>query len=186
MPKKEGDEEILGKIQKNKPMVDAICITGGEPTMQRDLVDFIRKVKNLGFLVKLDTNGSNPDKIQTLIDEGLVDYFAMDIKAPWEKYALISPALNPKIVEECKKTLAIIQDSGVPHEFRTTVFPGAHEDTDFFEMAGYLKEGEVYYIQEISYFRNLDHSIPHDNTYDVCDVVHDLRLRFPALSINTR
>lgn len=111
--------EILSFLKKRKKFVDALCISGGEPTLQKDLYDFISKVKGEGFLIKLDTNGTNPTLLRKLIDEKLVDYVAMDIKAPLAKYSSIAQ-VNVNI-DDIKESIDVLLENKVEYEFRTTI-----------------------------------------------------------------
>ncbi|MDL1969936.1 MAG: anaerobic ribonucleoside-triphosphate reductase activating protein [Candidatus Desulfofervidaceae bacterium] len=112
-------EEISVFLQTRRRLIDGIVITGGEPTLQKNLPDFCRLLKEMGFMVKLDTNGSAPLMLRLLIEKGLIDYIAMDIKAPWEKYKEIVQVDFP--VDVIKDTFCLIKASGLPCEFRTTV-----------------------------------------------------------------
>ncbi|MDD3487058.1 MAG: anaerobic ribonucleoside-triphosphate reductase activating protein [Candidatus Moranbacteria bacterium] len=126
--------------------LEGVCITGGEPTIQPDIADFIRKIKNLGFKVKLDTNGTRPDVLRTLFSEKLVDFAAMDIKNTPEKYEKTTNASLD--IERIKLSVNLIQNSGADYEFRTTVVPGLHEETDFKEIGRWLKGAKKYVLQE--------------------------------------
>ena len=118
--------KILSYLQNNKKYIDGVVITGGEPTLHGDLPEFIAKVKSFGYSVKLDTNGTNPEMLRKLIKEGLLDFIAMDIKAPLEfqKYNKATGGmLTEKLFENVKKSIHIIINSGVDYEFRTTLVP---------------------------------------------------------------
>ncbi len=115
--KKEYTEDYVLSFLKKRTMVRNLVISGGEPTLNRDLPDFIRKVKDLKVRIKLDTNGTNPEMVQNLIDEGLVDYVAMDIKGPWSKYRLLG---GEEYVDKMKMSLEILKKSDIIVEFRTT------------------------------------------------------------------
>lgn len=142
---KESDFFDFLKIRIGK--LDAIVITGGEPTLQNDLVPFIKKIKQMGFLVKLDTNGTNPDIVRELLKDGLVDYIAMDIKSD------ISDREYKKIIqvdcdiEKIKESIKLIMDSEIDYEFRTTAAPGiTKENID--SIAQYISGAKKYYLQE--------------------------------------
>lgn len=180
------EEHVLKYLEDHRKMLDGVCITGGEPTLQTDLPSFIRRIKALGLLVKLDTNGIHPNMVKGLVADGLVDYVAMDLKHTWEKYQDIIRAGGTKTVENCRETFTIIQESGVDHEFRTTVCPGVHAETDFFEMAGYLKEGERYFIQDTQFKKVLDPAISREKEFSVSEIVSKLRSLFPRLVIEGR
>jgi|SRR3989338_7894784 len=187
--KKEGvvsEDEVLDFLQSKKGFVEGVSITGGEPTLQKDLPEFIKKIKNFGFLVKLDTSGVYPAMVQKLLDGNLLDYIAMDIKNTWEKYGEIVQSKNSTAIGNCKKTFIIIQNSGVDHEFRTTVFPQVHTQDDFLEIAGYLKDGEKYFIQNIRYNKTLDPKINKKAKLDVGAIAGDLQKMYPMAIIQER
>ncbi len=167
-------------------MVDAVCITGGEPTIQPGLIEFVKRLKEGGFFVKLDTNGIRPRIVTDLIEEELVDYIAMDIKAPWEKYGDVVGVGTHELINACRESLSIIQSSSVEHEFRTTIFPSVHAEDDFTTMAGYLKPGEKYFIQKTHFNTTLDPHISQEMEYDSREVVSGLQARFSSLLIAAR
>ena len=121
------EEEILYYLEKRKKCLEGLVITGGEPTLQPDLKDFIIKVKNLGYKIKLDTNGTNPQMVKELINEHLVDFIAMDIKAPFEKYHLVC---GPVDTDKVKETMSLIINSGISYQFRTTYYKEVLNDAD--------------------------------------------------------
>lgn len=148
-------EEFLAFLLRRKGKLDGICITGGEPTLHSDLLDFIRKIKNMGFLVKLDTNGVFPDIVEKIIKTKLVDFWAMDIKHAPEKYSLASG--NATIdIERFKESARLIMESGVSYEFRTTVVPGIHMEEDFDAIGEWLRGVPSYVIQEFRDIKILD------------------------------
>ncbi|MEK7122413.1 MAG: anaerobic ribonucleoside-triphosphate reductase activating protein [Patescibacteria group bacterium] len=177
--------DVLSFLEERKDVVDAVCITGGEPTIQQGIIEFIATLKNLGISVKLDTNGIRPDIVEQLISARLVDYVAMDLKATWAKYRDVVRAGTDATVEACKRTFELIQDSDIDHEFRTTVMPGVHRAEDFIEMAGYLKNGERYFFQKTSRTKTLE-SLPVSDSIDIMVVVGDLSRIFPSLSLAVR
>ena len=138
------ETEILEFLKTRVGKLDGVVITGGEPLIQPDIVDFISKIKILGFAVKLDTNGSSPDKLSKLITNKLIDYIAMDIKGPVTKYGQICAYVNTKVIQQSIKT---IMDSGLPYEFRTTVLPAYHDEADFIEIGKMIKGSKLYTIQ---------------------------------------
>ena len=123
-----------------------MCITGGEPLLQKDIADFIYKIKDMGFLVKLDTNGFFPDVLKHLINEKLIDYVAMDIKNSPEKYA-VTCGLDSLDFESVKKSVDILKNSGLDFEFRTTTVKEFHEKSDFESIGKWLEGNFKYYIQ---------------------------------------
>ena len=142
---KSAQEDIFIYLSSRKGIIDGVCITGGEPLLQPDIEDFIVKVKELGLLVKLDTNGSFPNKLKNLLDKGLLDYVAMDIKASKENYSKICGAdINIKDIE---KSVEILKESNIPYEFRTTAVKELHTREDFYNIGLWLKGTERYFIQ---------------------------------------
>ncbi|MBO4707528.1 MAG: anaerobic ribonucleoside-triphosphate reductase activating protein [Elusimicrobiaceae bacterium] len=121
------EEEILYYLEKRKNCLEGLVITGGEPTLQADLKNFIVKVKSFGYKIKLDTNGTNPQMVRELINEHLVDFIAMDIKAPFEKYHLVC---GPVDIDKVKETMSLIINSGIDYQFRTTYYKEVLNDAD--------------------------------------------------------
>ncbi|MFA5155068.1 MAG: anaerobic ribonucleoside-triphosphate reductase activating protein [Patescibacteria group bacterium] len=125
--------------------LEGVVITGGEPTLHPDLPDFIRQIKDIGYLVKLDTNGTNPRMLRQLIADRLIDYVAMDLKAPADKYeAVVGVPVN---WENLQKSVKIIMSSGLPYEFRTTVVPSLLAKEDFAKMGKMIKRAKKWYLQ---------------------------------------
>lgn len=125
-------EDILSFLETRKGKLDAVVITGGEPTLQPDLIPFMRKIKELGFLVKLDSNGSNPHVLREVIAQGLADYIAMDLKAPLEKYKNITGReIDTSKIQE---SIDLIKNSGIEHEFRTTVHKALLSEDDLLQL----------------------------------------------------
>ena len=139
------ENEFFSYILKRKGMLDGVCITGGEPLLNPDIADFIRKIRSYGLLVKLDTNGSFPDKLNALLDEGLLDYVAMDIKNSSAKYALTAGV--DKFPEEIEKSIDIIIQKAPDYEFRTTVVRELHETQDIVSIAKRIKGAKKYFLQ---------------------------------------
>lgn len=140
------EEEIFEYLRKRVGILDGVCITGGEPLMNADIADFIAKVRELGYAVKLDTNGSYPETLKDIIDRGLVDYIAMDIKNTPEKYAQ-TIGVKKFDFTPIKKSIEIIMHSGVPYEFRTTVVKEFHSVSDIEEIAKMIEGAQGYYLQ---------------------------------------
>lgn len=140
--------EFFDFLESRKKWVDGVSITGGEPCIHRELPAFIKKIKDRGFLVKLDTNGTNPEMLNQLIREGLVDYIAMDIKAPLYKY---NKVCGIKVdIEKIQRSIDLIIKSGIEHEMRSTVLPKLHSKQDIIEMAKLIKNSGVYFLQQFS------------------------------------
>ncbi|MBP3815141.1 MAG: anaerobic ribonucleoside-triphosphate reductase activating protein [Butyrivibrio sp.] len=143
------DEEFFAFLGKRKGLLDGVCISGGEPLLHKDIDDLIRRIREMGFKVKLDTNGYHPDMLKKLIDEGLLDYIAMDIKNSFAKYAVTTgaPNINTSII---KKSISIIMNSGVDYEFRTTVAGGLHQADDFEQIGAMIPDAKAYYLQQFT------------------------------------
>ncbi len=149
-------EDVIEYLEKRKNVLDGVVITGGEPTLQKDLDKFMTKIKKLNLLVKLDTNGSNPQVLKKLIDKELIDFIAMDVKGAFENYIQICGLKNTKVIQE---SINVIINSKIEHEFRTTVLPKYHKKEDFFKIGEILKGADAYAIQgfrpEVTYLSEL-------------------------------
>ena len=133
-------------LETRKGKLDGVVISGGEPTLQPDLKSVIQKIKSMGFLVKLDTNGYKPDILENLLNENLLDYVAMDIKAPLEKYSLIT---NVNIdTTKIQKSVTMLLNSDIDYEFRTTFMPYYHSIEDFKSIGELIKGTKRYYLQK--------------------------------------
>lgn len=128
------ENEVLLYLMKRHRFIDGVVVSGGEPTLQSGLKEFLFKVKELGFKVKLDTNGTKPDVISDLISEELVDYIAMDIKIPLNKYHLLSPTESEMVSSDILKSISVIDCSGIEHEYRTTCVRKLLNYNDFREL----------------------------------------------------
>ncbi len=142
------ENEVLDYIKNNNDFLDGVVISGGEPTLNKDLYIFLKKIKELGVAVKIDTNGSGPDILDDLIGAKLVDYVAMDVKAPLtpEKYSVATGGYGD--VAKIKESIGVIMGSGVDYEFRTTMFPKAVSPDDVVEIARSLRGAKRYCIQQ--------------------------------------
>jgi len=139
-------KEILDFLESKKKLIDGVCITGGEPTLHKELPEFIKKIKEKNLKVKLDTNGNNPEMLNYLIQNKLVDYIAMDIKNVFEKYKQTTNK-EPDI-EKLKNSIKIIIDSKIKHEFRTTILPKLHNKEDLIKIAKeYIPNAKKYFLQ---------------------------------------
>jgi pyruvate formate lyase activating enzyme len=119
------EDDILARLSTRRGKLDGVVISGGEPTLQAGLTDFIRRVRALGFQVKLDTNGSDPAIVRALIGEGLLDFVAMDIKAPWSRCGEAAGVGESGLsTDALKETVALLRESGIEHQLRTTRWPG--------------------------------------------------------------
>lgn len=148
------ESDFFDFLKARQGLLDGVCVTGGEPLLYHDLPEFLRKIKNLGFLVKLDTNGASPDKLAALIKDNLVDYVAMDIKTnvkcqmPNVKTSYEKVAGARVNLKDIKKSIGIIMSSGLDYEFRTTVVPGLHTESDILEIAEEIRGAKKYFLQQ--------------------------------------
>lgn len=139
------EEEFFTYISKRKGMLDGVCITGGEPLLCPDIEDFIKKIRSYGMLVKLDTNGTFPQKLKSLLEQGLLDYVAMDIKNSKEKYA--ATAGVDKFPHEIEESIDLIIEKAPDYEFRTTVVRELHDASDILDIAKRIKNAKKYFLQ---------------------------------------
>ncbi len=140
------EKEFFEFLKERKGFLEAVTICGGEPCINKDLPQFCKKIKKQGFLLKLDTNGSNPKMLKKLIDDKLIDYVAMDIKAPKEKYEkLVGKKINIKDIE---KSAGILKENKVDYEFRTTVVPGLLGKKDILKIARWISSTPKYFLQQ--------------------------------------
>lgn len=155
------EKEFFDFLKERKGLLGGIVICGGEPTIHQDLPDFIKKIKDLGYLVKLDTNGSNPEMLKQLIKEKLIDYIAMDVKAPKEKY---DEAAGVKVnMRKIRESISILREEKVEFEFRTTVVPTIHTKEDIVKIAKWIR-GDLsigsgqgkYYLQNFRPEKTID------------------------------
>lgn len=139
------EEEIFSYLKKRVGILAGVCITGGEPLLQNDIEEFIAKIKAMGFEVKLDTNGSFPQKLISLVEKGLVDYVAMDIKNGFEKY--FETAGVECDLSAIKKSIDFLKESQIDYEFRTTVVNGIHTVWDIKSISEIIGEDSKYFLQ---------------------------------------
>jgi len=157
-PKKFGielnEDEILSFLDRRKGKLGAVTITGGEPLLQSDLSAFLSAIKGLGYLVKLDTNGSFPSRLKKIIELKSVDYLAMDIKTSLDKYhQVIKTKIDTKKILD---SIRLIMDSGLDYEFRTTVVKGLFEKDDFYKIGQLIKNARLYVLQKFVPSKTLD------------------------------
>jgi len=158
------EQEIFDYLKGKKQWIDGVCITGGEPTLHKELPEFIEKIKKLGMLVKLDTNGANPEMIKTLLQKKLLDFIAMDIKSSLERYDEAAGIEVNK--DKIKESVEIIRNSGIDYEFRTTVLPGLVEKKEITQIGEWLKGSKKYTIQNFRTSKPLiDNKLQHITPY---------------------
>jgi len=142
------EDEIFKFLNERLGLLDGVSITGGEPTLHSDLPRFIEKLKSMGFKVKLDTNGTNPKMLGSLLKDGLLDYVAMDVKASLANYEnVVACDIN---IELLKRSRDLIMGSGIDYEFRTTVLPALHDEEEFIEILKFIEGAGRFFIQNFS------------------------------------
>ena len=147
------EEEVLSFLEKRKVMLEGLVISGGEPLLQDDIVSFAEKVKKMGYLIKIDTNGMYPEMLKELIDRKLVDYIAMDVKAPKNKYDSLS---GVKVdIKKIEKSIEMIRSSLINYEFKTTFASNLLTREDIVEIAKWLKGSKRFYLQQFNNEANL-------------------------------
>ena len=140
-------EDILEYLQSRKGLIDAVVVSGGEPTLMPDLKEKIIKLKELGFLIKLDTNGTNPEVVKDLYENHLIDYVAMDIKNSFVKYAMTVGVKNA-FLDKISQTIKFLMTSGIDYEFRTTLIDEFHNEQDMRDIAETIKGAKRLYLQK--------------------------------------
>ena len=157
---KQTEKDFFEFLKKRQGKLQGVCITGGEPTIQPDIINFIKKIKKLGYAVKLDTNGTRPDVLKKIINLKLVDYIAMDIKNQPKKYLKTAGIKENKhtdsLLDRVRLSVDLIMQSSIPYEFRTTVVPGIHTHSDFKEIAKWIKGAREYWLQKYEETKILD------------------------------
>jgi len=139
-------EDVFKLLEERKHLLDGVVITGGEPTLHDDLLDVMARIKKLGYLIKLDSNGTRPEMLKEAVKRGLVDYFAMDIKAPLESYS--QQVARPVDTEAIKESIKFIMNCGVDYEFRTTIVKSLLTEDDVEAIVKSVKGAKKYYLQK--------------------------------------
>jgi pyruvate formate lyase activating enzyme len=179
------EEEIFSFLEIRKGLLDGVVITGGEPLLQDDIFDFCNKLKKMSYLVKIDTNGTFPEKLKELIEKNLIDYVAMDIKAPKNKYEKLT---NVKVdIKKIEESIKVLQNSKIDYEFRTTFVPGMLTQNDIIEIGKWLKNSKKFYLQQFKPIspmisKNLENICPYSEEqlkdtiegiksyFDICEI----------------
>ena len=174
------EAEVLSFLERRKGKLDGVCITGGEPTLQPELPGFLEKLRRLGYAVKLDTNGSRPDVLRTMVEAGLVDYAAMDIKNARAKYASTC-GLDKLDIGKIEQSAAFLMEGRIPYEFRTTVVRELHGFSDFEAIGRWLDGARAYYLQ--SYVDSEDVLVPGFSAYGKAELETFRRLLAPRFGI---
>ena len=176
------EEEIFDYLEKRKKVIDGLVVSGGEPTVQKDLIRFIKRVKDHGFLVKLDTNGSNPKVLKELIDNNLVDYIAMDIKNVFALYKEVT-FTNP-VVKNLQESIKLIGNSNIDHEFRTTIIKNIHDMDKILKICSYVDNNQKMFLQNFEQSENVkDKSLESFNKDELIDIQKKVRERFPNVKV---
>ena len=176
------EEEVMDYLERRKKILDGIVITGGEPTVQKDLVRFIQDVKNLGYKVKLDTNGFRPTVLKELLDKNLLDYVAMDIKNSFEKYN-ITCGMKSIAIENVKKSIEILKNSNIKHEFRTTIIKEYHTKQDILKILDIIGDSK-YYLQNFEMSADvIDKNLHGFSDYELMQMEDLLNLKYHNVEI---
>lgn len=181
------EEAFFSFLERRRGKLTGVCITGGEPTLHADLPQFIDHIRRLGFAVKLDTNGSNPDMLRLLLEAGLLDYVAMDVKAPPARYAEVTA--NAEALALARTSIQLLTDSGIATEFRTTVLPMLFGQEDIMGVAAMLPSGSRYILQNFVPSKTLDPRFVQARGFDLGSLnalATTLQHSYPMLSVSTR
>lgn len=179
------NEEVISFLKKRKGILEGLVITGGEPLMHSDITDFCEKIKKIGYLIKIDTNGMYPEKLKELIDKNLIDYVAMDIKAPKTKYDKLT---NVKVdIKKIEESIKIIKNSKLDYEFRTTVIPELLTKNDIIEIAKWLNGSKKYYLQQFKPIpplvsEKLEDVVPYSKK-ELTDILEEIKSYFDICEI---
>lgn len=174
-------DDIFAFLEKRRGKLDAVVVTGGEPTLQPRLIPFMERIKSMGFLLKLDTNGSRPLVLREVIDRGLCDYLAMDIKAPLEKYSLLAGSLVN--ITHVRDSIDLVMHSGIPHEFRTTIVQSLLDRDDVLSIGRMIQGAQLYVLQKFVSSKHVDRdyssgkTMPDDELNGLVEDLHDLVVR---------
>jgi pyruvate formate lyase activating enzyme len=146
------EKELFSFLEERKDLLDGIVVCGGEPTVNKDLPLLLGKIKKMGFSVKLDTNGTNPEDLKGLAEKKLIDYVAMDVKLPKERYQKVLET-DPERIDQ---SISFLKQGKIDYEFRTTIVPQVLEKKDIIEIANWIKGADKYYIQNFKAEKTLD------------------------------
>jgi len=162
------EEKIFLSFIEQKPFIDGVCLSGGEPTLYDDLPQFLARIRDFHLKIKLDTNGSHPEKLAVLLEQHLIDYVAMDIKNSLRsnEYGKTIGIQNEHIISKIKRSIHLIMHAGIDYEFRTTIVPGFHNDEMIKEIAEVIKGAQRYFLQNfIQSEKMLDPCLGNINPY---------------------
>jgi pyruvate formate lyase activating enzyme len=178
-------EEILSFLSKRKALLEGVVISGGEPLLHDDIVDFVKKIKNLRLLVKIDTNGTFPERLSELLEQQLVDYVAMDVKAPKKKYPQLTGVSTD--LSKIEASIDLLKTKAPAYEFKTTFIPGLLTKEDIIEIAQWLKGADTYYLQQFKINRpllssTLESIIPYPREY-LLDTLKEIKPFFKRCTV---
>ena len=177
------EDEIINYLTKRKKILDGLVISGGEPTLQKDLKSFIKKVKELGLSIKLDTNGFNPQLLQELIDEKLIDYVAMDVKNEICKYSDTCGMKSFKI-KNILESINILKNSNIDYEFRTTIMKEYHDIASIEEILKTIGSKPKYFLQNFNPSENVPDKNIHGFTYqELVTILDTLKKKYQNVAI---
>jgi len=179
------EETILSFLEKRRGVLEGLSISGGEPLLQDDIVDFTEKVKKLNYLIKIDTNGAFPEKLKELIDKKLVDYVSMDVKAPKEKYDQLVGVKTD--ISKIEQSIDLIKNEAPDYEFKTTVVPDMLNKKDIVEIAKWLEGSKQFYLQQFKsdsplVSSKLNDIVPYSKE-KLSDMLHDIKPFFKNCSL---
>lgn len=159
-------EDVLSRLRFLRDWIDGVCFTGGEPSLHEDLVFLVREIKRHRFLIKLDTNGSNPQRLKSLIEAGMVDFVSMDVKAPLDPFHYSRSAGLPVRLNPVLESIEILKKGKIDYEFRMTVVPGLHQEEDIRILGDQLRAGPKFILQNFNPENPLDPSMKDIAPYD--------------------
>jgi len=181
------EETFFAFLERRRGKLNGVCITGGEPTLHADLAGFVERIRALGYAVKLDTNGSNPEVLGHLLETSSLDYVAMDVKAPPSGYSEMTG--NPYALVLAEASIRLLAESNTVHEYRTTVLPLLFAEIDIDNIVSMLPPGSRYVIQNFIATKTLDPNLVHARGFasgDLEAIADRMRLHYPLLHISTR
>jgi pyruvate formate lyase activating enzyme len=181
------EEAFFAFLKRRRGKLNGVCITGGEPTLYADLVGFVERIRALGYAIKLDTNGSNPEMLGHLLETNSLDYIAMDVKAPPSRYSEITG--SPYALALAETSIRLLAECNTVHEYRTTVLPLLFSEVDIDNITCMLPSGSRYVIQNFVATKTLDPNLVHARGFasgDLEAIADHMRLHYPLLHISTR
>lgn len=155
------EKELFSFLNERKGLLEGVVICGGEPTINKDLPDLLKRIKKMGFSLKLDSNGTNPEILENLVGKNLIDYVAMDVKLPKEKYKEVL-GVDPERID---RSISFLKKGKADYEFRTTVVPGVLEKEDILKIADWIKGSKKYYLQNFRAEKTIDPSFAKRKPY---------------------